>query len=251
VRHAVVTGASSGLGEAAARRLARDGWRLLLVARRAERLEALAGELGSGAIFEALDLTDPQSAGRIAERVEREFGSLELLVNNAGGDRKDRPPFSESGFERVREIMELNFDSAVRLTEALLPILRRSAPSSIVNVASIAARIARPSTGPYSASKAALAAWSDALHLEERPHGVHVGVVLPGFISTEGFPQKQLSGSAKTRWMVGKPEQAADAIVAAANGKAEVAVPRWYGLLPRLRFAVPGVVRRTLRSRSG
>src|SRR5206468_10927213 len=140
------------------------------------------------------------------------FTELDLLVNNAGGDSSTRGPFSETGYARVREIMDLNFDSAVRLTEALLPILRRSAPSSIVNVSSIAARIARPKTGPYSAAKAALAAWSDALYLEERPHGVHVATVLPGFISTEGFPQEQLTRSVKTRWMVGKPEQAAEAI---------------------------------------
>ena len=110
-----------------------------------------------------------------------------------------------------------------------------------------AARIARPKTGPYSAAKAALAAWSDALYLEERPHGVHVATVLPGFISTEGFPQEQLTRSVKTRWMVGKPEQAAEAIVTAANGKAEVAVPRWYGVLPRIRATLPGIVRRALR----
>ena len=244
MKSAVITGASSGLGEAAARRLARDGWRVLVVARREERLQALSSDLGC--IYEAADLTDPGAAARIAQRVEAEFGGLDLLVNNAGGDKSDRPPFAEAGYERVREIMELNFDSAVRLTEALLPILRRSAPSSIVNVASIAARISRPSTGPYSASKAALAAWSDSLYLEEREHGVHVGVVLPGYISTEGFPQKQLTGSVKTRWMVGKPEQAAGAILAAANGKAEVCVPGWYAILPRLRFATPGIVRRAL-----
>jgi short-subunit dehydrogenase len=248
VKTAVVTGASSGLGEATARRLARDGWRLLLVARRRERLESLCAELGPNTTHEAADLTDPEAAARVAARVERDFGGLDLLVNNAGGDRTDdRAPFAEVGYARVREIMDLNFDSAVRLTEALLPLLRRSAPSAIVNVASIAARIARPSTGPYSASKAALAVWSDALYLEERPHGVHVGVVFPGFISTEGFPQTQLTRSARTRWMVGKPEQAADAVVAAAGGKAEVAVPRWYGILPRLRFGIPSLVRRALR----
>ena len=143
--------------------------------------------------------------------------------------------------------MELNFDSAVRLTEALLPILRRSAPSAIVNVSSIAARISRPGTGSYSAAKAAIAAWSDSLHLEERSHGVHVATVLPGFVATEGFPQTQLTGRALTRWMVGKPEQVAGAIVAAAGGKVEVAVPRWYGVLPRLRSTAPALVRRSLR----
>ena len=92
--------------------------------------------------------------------------------------------------------MELNFDAAVRLTEALLPLLRASAPSAIVNVASTAGRVARGDSGAYSAAKFALAGWTDALHLEEKPHGVHVGLVLPGFVATEGFPQTRAGRSA-------------------------------------------------------
>src|SRR5205823_482684 len=123
VKTAVVTGASSGLGEATARRLARDGWRVLLVARREERLAALASELGDGVTYEAADLTDPGAAARIAKRVEDDFGGLHLLVNNAGGNPGTRTDFAEGGYPPVREIMDLNFDSAVRLTEALLPLL--------------------------------------------------------------------------------------------------------------------------------
>ncbi len=92
-------------------------------------------------------------------------------------------------------------------TEALLPLLRASAPSAIVNVASTAARVARAGTGAYSASKFALAGWSDALWAEERAHGVHVGLVLPGFISTEGFPQSELTAKPWTRWIVSTPER--------------------------------------------
>ena len=103
--------------------------------------------------------------------------------------------------------MELNFDAVVRLTEALLPPLRASAPSAIVNVASTAGRVARARTGSYSASKFALIGWTDALYAEERPHGVHVGMVLPGFIATEGFPATELRERALTRWIVSKPEQ--------------------------------------------
>jgi short-subunit dehydrogenase len=80
--------------------------------------------------------------------------------------------------------------------------------------------------------------------MEEKPHGVHVGLVLPGFVSTEGFPQEQLTRSARTRWIVSTPDKVADAIVRAADGKAEVSVPRPWGLVPRLRYGLPGVARR-------
>jgi uncharacterized protein len=250
MKTAVLTGTSSGIGEALARRLAGDGWRLLLVARRSDRLEALCAELGGGAIHEAADLTSGDDVTRVAKRAESDFDRLDLVVNTAGGNRK-RGEFGDAdyGYEYVREIMDQNFDSAVRMTEALLPMLRRSAPSSIVNVGSIAGRIARPGMGAYNAAKFALNGWTEGLHHEERAHGVHVGLVTPGFIATEGFPQEQLVGKAATRWMVGNTDQAVAAILEAAAGKAEVSVPGWYGILPRLRYATPGLVRFALSGR--
>jgi uncharacterized protein len=245
VRVALVTGASSGIGAATARLLASEGWRVLLVARRAERLEALAAELGNAAAV-AADLTAADAPTRIRETVERD-GALHLLVNNAGDAW--RASFADGGYENVRRTMEVNFDAVVRLTEALLPLLRSSAPSSIVNVSSVAGRIGRPKVGAYAASKFAVAGWTEALSFEEAPHGVHVGLVLPGFVATEGFPQKQLVSSATTRWMVSQPEKVAKAILAAGpGGKAEVYVPRAYGLVPRLRFLAPGLVRRAVRT---
>jgi short-subunit dehydrogenase len=242
---AVVTGASSGIGEATARRLDRDGWKLLLVARRADRLEQLAGELRDAEPL-ALDLTEPDAPARVRERAKRE-GALHLLVNNAGASWRASFGDPDGGFENVRRTMEINFDAVLRLTEALLPLLRASAPSAIVNVSSTAGRVGRPGVGAYSASKFALAGWSDALYLEEKPNGVHVGNVLPGFISTEGFPQKQLTGRALTRWIVSKPEKAAQAIVdAGPGGKAERYVPRVYGVVPALRHTFPRVVRRAM-----
>jgi short-subunit dehydrogenase len=243
-RIALVTGASSGIGEATARRLDRDGWKLILVARRADRLEELASGLSDASPF-PVDLTDEDAPARVRERAEQE-GALHLLVNNAGASWRASFGDEDGGWENVRRTMEINFDAVLRLTEALLPLLRRSAPSSIVNVASTAGRVGRPGVGAYSASKFALAGWSESLHLEEKEHGVHVGTVLPGFISTEGFPQKQLTGKALTRWMVAKPETGAEAIVDAANGKAERYVPRIYGVVPALRHTVPAVVRKAL-----
>jgi short-subunit dehydrogenase len=241
VKVALVTGASSGIGEATARRLDRDGYRLLLVARRAERLEALAAELRDAHAL-PLDLTAADVPERLRARAEQE-GALHLLVNNAGSAW--RAPFADGGYENVRRTMELNFDAVVRVTEALLPLLRASAPSAIVNVSSTSGRVALAKGGAYSASKFALAGWSEALHLEERANGVHVGLVLPGFIATEGFPQEALTRSARTRWMVSTPEKVAKAIVAAGpGGQAERYVPRTYRLVVHLRTLAPRVWRR-------
>ena len=147
--------------------------------------------------------------------------------------------------------MAINFDAQVRLTEALLPLLRASAPSAIVNVASTAARVARAGAGAYSASKFALAGWSDSLWAEERANGVHVGLVLPGFISTEGFPQAELTAKPWTRWIVSTPEKGAEAIYEAGIGRhPERYVPRPYALAAALRTVAPGLVRRVLGGRA-
>jgi short-subunit dehydrogenase len=240
---ALVTGASSGIGEATARRIAREpGAMLILVARREDRLQALADELGGGAKIVAADLTDDDAPARVAEAVG---DRLDLLVNNAGAAWRGR--FAETGWANVQRHMELNFDATVRLTEALLPALRASAPSSIVNVASTSGRVARGNSGAYSAAKFAVAGWTDALHLEEKPHGVHVGLVLPGFVATEGFPQKELVDNPRTRWIVSTPDKVADAIWdAGPGGKAERYVPRVYGLAAAMRIVAPRLTRRVL-----
>jgi short-subunit dehydrogenase len=242
-RTAVVTGASSGIGEHTARRLARDGWLVLLVARREERLRALADEL-RGTAYLAVDLTAADAPSRVRARVEELWGRLDLLVNNAGTSKRAAFGDENGGYQNVRYVMSLNFDAVLRLTEELLPLLRASAPSAIVNVSSIAGRVGRAKAGAYSASKFALAGWSECLRMEEKRQGVHVGLVLPGFVSTEGFPQDELRGSARTRWLVSTPDKVADAIVRAADGRAEVAVPRPWGFVPRLRYGAPGLVRR-------
>jgi short-subunit dehydrogenase len=240
---ALVTGASSGIGAATARRLAREpGARLILVARREDRLRELAAELGDAEVI-AADLTDAAAPAHIASEVERRRGRLDLLVNNAGAAWRGR--FGETGWEHVRRHMEINFDAVVRLTEALLPLIRRSAPSAIVNVSSVAGRVARGSSGGYSASKFALTGWTDALHLEERRHGVHVGLVLPGFVTTEGFPQRELHARALTGRLVSTPESVAEAIVdAGLRHKTERYVPRPYAVIPVLRVLAPWLVRR-------
>jgi short-subunit dehydrogenase len=250
---AVVTGASSGIGEATARRLAREpGASLVLVARREGLLRALADELG-GATVVAVDLTEDAAPAHVAEVVEREHGALHLLVNNAGARWPGR--VGDAGWENIERHMRVNFEAPVRLTEALLPLLRRTAasrpegasepPVAIVNVASTASRVSRANAGAYSASKFAMAGWSDALYLEEQAHGIHVGLVLPGFVATEGFPQAELVARRATRWLVSRPEVVAEAIVEAGpGGKPERYVPRGYWLAAAARIVMPGVVRR-------
>lgn len=276
---AVITGASSGIGEATARRLAREpDVQLVLVARREERLRALADELGRVTVV-AADLTTDDAPSRIAEQVNREHGAVHLLVNNAGA--RWNGEFAEAGWAGVHRHMQVNFDAQVRLTEALLPLLRRTAqppagasggtaeasggtadaardtvdasggtadrtaPVSIVNVASTAGRVARRGAGSYSASKFALIGWTDSLYLEERPHGVHVGMVLPGFIATEGFPAAELRAKPLTRMLVSTPDVVAEAILEAGpGGRAERYAPRYYWVAAAARVLVPSLVRR-------
>jgi short-subunit dehydrogenase len=246
---ALVTGASAGIGEATARRLAREpNAHLVLVARREDRLTALANELQSPATVIAADLTDESAPAHIRDRLTQEHGGrLHLLVNNAGAAW--RGTFADEGWANVEKHMRLNFEAPIRLTEALLPLLRDTAAetgrASIVNVASTAGRVSRPRSGAYSASKFALIGWSDALHGEEKDNGIHVGMVLPGFVKTEGFPAKELLSKRLTRRIVAEPELVAEAIVEVGlGGKAERYVPRFYWLPAAARILAPALVRR-------
>jgi short-subunit dehydrogenase len=251
-RTAVITGASSGIGEAAAERLGRNGWRVLVVARRADRLEKLAASLPDASAL-AVDLTDEDAPSRVREAVEERFGGrLDLLVNNAGANWRARFGDEDGGWANVKRVLEVNLHAPIRLTEALLPLLRRSAPSSIVNVASVAGRIPYPRGGQYAAAKFGLAGWSESLRYEEEEHGVHVGVVFPGYVATEGFPQEQLVNRAATRWIVSRPEVVAEAIEEAGpGGRPERYVPRPWIVPVVLRYLAPGLVRRVARGAGG
>jgi uncharacterized protein len=247
---AVITGASSGIGEATARRLSREpGARLVLVARRQDRLDKLAAELG-GATVVATDLTAREAPAAVLEAVGRVHGELHLLVNNAGA--RWAGSFAETGWDNVERHMKINFEAPIRLTETLLPLMRATAakrnhPVSIVNVSSTSGRVARANASGYSAAKFALAGWSDSLAAEERAHGVHVGLVLPGFVATEGFPQAELVAHPVLRRIVSRPEAVAEAIVECGlNGQVERYAPRPYWLAAAARILAPGLVRRAI-----
>ncbi|MEX2108922.1 MAG: SDR family oxidoreductase [Solirubrobacterales bacterium] len=175
---AVITGASSGIGAATARSLAGDGYRVILGARRLERLEALAGELGGEAL--ALDVTDPESVSAFVEAVPR----CDVLVNNAGG-ALGLEPLAEADEEQWRWMYEANVLGTMRMTRALLPALVDSGDGHIVAVTSIAAfEVYRGGAG-YSAAKHGQRAMLRALRLELLGDPVRITEVAPGMVETE------------------------------------------------------------------
>lgn len=240
---AVITGASSGIGAATSRQFSATGWELVLVARDPDRLAPLAAEL-PGASTVAVDLTTERAPALVLAEVQRRWeGRLHLLINNAGSAHRSR--FADGGYANVQAVMKLNFDAAVRLTEVLLPSLRAHHPSCLVNVASLAGRIATADRGAYSASKFALVGWSDALRAEERESGVHVATILPGFVATAGAPQTKLLAHPLTRRLVGSPDHVARAIQCAVTDQRPTSVvPRYWRLLLILEALAPALTAR-------
>lgn len=180
-RVAVITGASSGIGEATARALAADGHRLALLARRVDRIQALADELGNGSIAIKADVTDRDSIVAAAERVKSELGSADILVNNAGVMLL--APFSSEQRAEIREMVETNLLGAMTVTEVFLDQLRDGG-GDLVNISSVAGRTARPGNAAYAATKWGMGGWSEALRQELQP-GVRVMLIEPGAVATE------------------------------------------------------------------
>ena len=178
---AVITGASSGIGEATARALAASGYRLALLARRADRIEALADELGNGAIAIQADVTDRDSVVKAADRVKTELGGTDVLVNNAGVMLL--APFNGEGHDDHRRMIEANLLGAITVTEAFLDQLVDGG-GDLVNLSSVAGRTARPGNAVYAATKWGLNGWSESLRQELQP-GVRVMVIEPGAVATE------------------------------------------------------------------
>ena len=181
-RVAVITGASSGIGEATARALAADGYRLALLARRADRVEALAGELGEGAIAIEADVTDRDSITAASERVQSELGGADVLVNNAGVMLLAR--FSSDQKDEMRQMVETNLLGAITATEVFLDQLRDGGDGDLVNISSVAGRTARPGSSVYNATKWGMNGWSEALRQELLPD-VRVIIIEPGAVATE------------------------------------------------------------------
>ena len=252
-RTVIVTGASSGIGEATARRLHRAGANVVLFARREDRLRALCESLdaeGSRLEWVAGDLTSDSDRRRLVDRALARFGRIDGLVNNAGFGQ--RGPIECVSIEAIRRNFETNVFGLLALTQLVAPHMRERKYGRIVNVGSVAGRIARPMSSIYDATKHALEAFTDGLRGELKPFGIHVALVRPGFIATEfvnaadaasvdvienpgpyaPFVESFRGGARKLRKVAGKPDQVAKVIEHALGAK-----------YPKSHYAVPGHAR--------
>jgi short-subunit dehydrogenase len=178
---ALVTGASSGIGEQFARQLSDRGYRLVLVARRTDRLEQIAAELPTQADVVGCDLS--REAADLPARVEALDGAIDLLVNNAGFGHRGR--FLESDAARNAEMVRVNCEAVVVLTRAFLPAMIESGRGGVITVASTAGMQPLPYESVYAATKAFALNFTDALHTELRGSGVRILAVNPGPVPTE------------------------------------------------------------------
>jgi len=177
----VITGASSGIGEATARALVNAGYRVALLARRGDRIDDLAAELGGGALAIQADVTDRDSLITAAERVQTELGGADTLVNNAGVMLLG--PFSSDQRDDYRRMVETNLLGAITTTEVFLDQLRDGG-GDLINVSSVAGRTARPTNAVYAATKWGINGWSESLRQALQP-GIRVMVIEPGAVDTE------------------------------------------------------------------
>ena len=189
---ALVTGASSGIGEATARRLAGAGARVMLVARRGERLEALADEIGGGACWLALDLAQADAAQAMLDAALAKLGAIDILINNAGILRTSHVDAFD--LAELEPLIAINYTAVVRASLLFARAMKARGSGRIVNLSSIGASITAAGTGVYGGLKRALEAFTDVLRIELAGSGVRVGLVAPGTTSTEIFAEMKSHG---------------------------------------------------------
>lgn len=244
MQHAVITGASSGIGEAVVRELARAGWRVTLVARRRERLESIADELGPSAMALGADLCAINDLEAWFDAIERQAGPVDLLVNNAGTVAVGR--FIDIDPGEARRVLDLDLAIPLSMCRAVLPRMLARRSGTVVNIASTGALAPNPGMVDYCAAKAGLAAASEALHGELRGSGVHVVTVYPGPIATQML-RAATAGYPPVRAVTLLPTGTAATLArrirrAVERRRARVIYPRPYALFRYL----PAIVRRLL-----
>ncbi|MBP1686174.1 MAG: short-chain dehydrogenase [Deltaproteobacteria bacterium] len=246
-RRALVTGASSGIGMAFAERLARDAYEVVIVARRRDRLNALARRLrrAHGAVVEPLvvDLGDPAEL-RVVEKAVAQDDALELLVNNAAFGTSG--PFAELDIDREEAEIRVNVLAPVRLTRAALPGMIGRGKGGIINVSSLGAFQPMPFTATYGATKAYLNSFTEALYEELRDTGVRVQALSPGFTRTDFQKHAGMDTSPLPDFTLMTPEAVVEESLTALESGTLVCVP---GLYYRSLLAATSVLPRSLLRR--
>jgi NADP-dependent 3-hydroxy acid dehydrogenase YdfG len=247
----VVAGASSGIGEATALAFSKRGARVVLAARRTERLDAVVDRIekaGGRALAATCDVTRPDQLETLRVVTEEAFGPTDVLVNSAG--MRGGGEFTKLDYDRIEEHVRLNVLGVMFGTRAFLPGMLARGRGHVVNLGSIAGRFATPGNAIYGATKHAVVAFSEAMNYETEGRNVHVTSVNPGFVDTEGFPQGDLPD-----WVVLKMGTVTDAIVKVVREEMapEYSIPRWLSPLQVFRIATPPLyrwgVRRVRRAR--
>src|SRR3989442_2253039 len=242
----IVTGASSGLGAQLARDVAAGGMRVALLARRADRLAALADEIrrgGGEAIAVPCDVAERASIEGAVARVLEHFGRVDLLVNNAGYGR--HVLFKDHDVADIERMMRTNYLGTVYATKAVLPEMRGRGRGWIVNVSSVAGKLGQPDEAAYSASRFAVAGVSEALSYELAPLGIHVMTVYPALVRTEMFTPAVLARMPARSISFLEPAVLSRAVLhALARGRHEVTVPRWVAVAYLMRALLPRSHRR-------
>jgi NADP-dependent 3-hydroxy acid dehydrogenase YdfG len=241
----VVTGASSGIGEATALAFAHRGAKVVVAARRTERLDALVERIertGAQALAATCDVTEPPQLETLRAVAEEAFGPTDVLVNSAG--MRGGGELATLSYDDIERHLRVNALGVMFATRAFLPGMLARGKGHVVNVASLAGRFATPGNAIYGATKHAVVAFSEAVHYEAEGRNVRVTAVNPGFVDTEGFPQGDLPG-----WAVLNMDTVTDAIVkVVGEGIApEYSVPRWIGPLQAFRVLTPPLYRWGLR----
>ncbi len=238
----LLTGASDGIGAAAARIFHERGAKLAIVARSADKLARVAAECG-GALAIAGDVTDDAVRRRAVNETVARYGRLDVLVNNAGVGMY--VPAYEADMRQVRGMYELNVFAPLELIQLAVPHMRRAGSGMIVNVSSIAGKVPLPWFTNYTATKFALCATTDTLRIELKPFGIKCLTVCPGYVKT-GFQDNSLAGRPPDRlWSMKKfgitAEQCAAALVRGVEkDKRTVVLPRLGWLLQALYILAPG-----------
>ncbi len=239
----LITGGSSGIGLAAARRFLNLGARVWLTARNEEKLARSGSELGAGVLTIASDVTDPASIQRLAATLREREGRIDVLVNSAG--QLDLAASGESAAELAERLMRVNYFGLTQVVAATLPLLRAGSRRSIVNLSSFSGKLTPPYWSAYCASKHAVQSYSHALRQELRPEKIHVGLVLPGPVASP--MTDDLLHTPMYPVPFGVPIISTDRVARAIVGcvlrrRAEVTVPAHFGPLLRIAAAFPRLI---------